>query len=483
LRDMYNTVAFAGLVILVINPYALFDISFQLSFVGLLSIIFITPRLLSLFPSPPSHPPLLHRVLAQLRSFIAVTVAASLGTMPLIIFHFHRVSVIALAANLVVVPILGILAIPLGMAVVFIAPFSSILALPFLHAAGFLADGSIALVRFFASVPYGSTWVSAPRLWEIIVAYVFIFAVVRLIEIRGTPHGQVRKVYIIVACFAALTLFVNSLYVEYKARNRGIMTVTAIDVGQGASALVVGPHGGALLIDGGGFYDDRFDIGRYVVAPYLRQKGISTLEAVVLTHPHPDHFAGLTYILEHFTVRSFWTNGHRTEGEPFARLMETVARKAIPVEALHEGSAPREIDGISIRVFNPSALRLAEDANDASLVTLFTFRGTEVLFCGDISAAVEERIITNHPEVRATVLFVPHHGSRHATSPKFLDTVRPRIAVVSAGRANVFGLPHPETIRRLRQRGIAIYRTDLHGAITLDIHDDERITVRHFRLP
>lgn len=483
IKDMYNTIAFAALVILVISPYALLDISFQLSFVGLLSIIYITPRLLSLLPPPPTHPTLIQWFLGRLGAFVSVTTAASLGTMPLIIFHFNRISTISLAANIAVVPILGILAIPLGMAVVFLTPLSPTLSYPFLHAAGFLADLSVSIVAFFASLPHGSLCVPSPALWVTALMYAAILSVVRLMDFRASPFGKIRGVYLSLGIVSLSLITAYYLTVYYTKESDGLMTVTAIDVGQGSSVLIETPQGGAILIDGGGFYDDRFDVGRYVVAPFLCHRKISAFDAVILSHPHPDHFAGLTYIMEHFDVHAFWTNGDKSAAEPFARLMETLGRKGIPVRLIDAGSPVAEIGGLSLRILNPSSPRSNEDINDASIVVDLRYGGQNVLVCGDISASVEACIIKAHPDLRADVLVVPHHGSRHGSSEAFLDTVKPKIAVVTVGKTNIFGLPHTETIERLAKRGIKVLRTDLHGAITIKMDGGTFIDVSHFRLP
>ncbi|MDD5168455.1 MAG: ComEC/Rec2 family competence protein, partial [Syntrophales bacterium] len=258
--------------------------------------------------------------------------------------------------------------------------------------------------------------------------------------------------------------------------------------GQGASTLIRFPGEKVILVDGGGFYGNAFDVGRYVVAPYLWHERISTIHTVVLTHPHPDHLNGLLYILENFNVREVWTNGAPAEGDTGDAFEEIIERRKILRRCLSGRTGPMEIDGVTIEWLNPfEPLGKDEDdtasfdeTNDSALVMRLTYKDVHCLMPSDISSSIEEDIIRRKPDMRSPILLVPHHGSRRSSSDAFLNSVKPRIAVLSVGKDNPFRLPHPDTLARYRSRGIPILRTDLHGAVTIET-DGDRIDVRSFK--
>ncbi|MCK9390893.1 MAG: DNA internalization-related competence protein ComEC/Rec2 [Syntrophales bacterium] len=494
-RDLYNTLAMAALIILLVYPPALFDVSFQLSFAAVLAILLITPRLTALIPkpepvpgSPFSLPVLCGKGLYAFALFIIVSVSAMLGTMPLIAFYFNRVSVISLLANIIIVPILGILAIPVSMATIFFLPFSSLVSAFFLDIAGTLVMISLALNNFFASLPWAAFYLTTPSLLELLFFYVFLYGLTRrlahLSSENGTDndHGNTSFLNRLRSCptwihymLAASVIFfcLDAVYLHQKNSNRGDFTATAIDVGQGSSILVRFPGDQIMLIDGGGFINSTFDVGKYIVAPYLWHERLNSIDIVVLTHPHPDHLNGLPFILDNFPVREVWINGEISGSEEYLRFQDIIKSKGLLQRSMNAGNNPVVIDGVRIEFFNPPGpvSRQEEETtftetNDESLVMRMTYGEVSFLFPGDISAMTEERLASDSRKLRSQLLFVPHHGGRTSTSEAFLQRVRPQTAIISVGADNLFRLPHPDVLKRLNQRGAITYRTDLHGAVT-----------------
>jgi competence protein ComEC len=260
--------------------------------------------------------------------------------------------------------------------------------------------------------------------------------------------------------------------------------VTFMDVGQGDAILVEFPKGTKMSIDGGGLYDDRFDIGKQVIAPVLWNKKIRRLDHVVLTHPDPDHVKGLNFILSHFSVDQFWESGFPSQSEPYLELEKTLWEKRIPRLSQNEsGSSPPEIAGVRLSVLNP-ALPAGPGfprgpANNQSLVLKLDFKNVTILLTGDIEREAEYRILRAGHSVRAKVMKVPHHGSFSSSSEAFLDQVKPVYAILSVGERRVGRLPHPEVLKRYEERGIRIFRTDRDGAVTVTT-DGEGIDVQTY---
>ena len=499
-RELYNTLAMAALLILLIYPPALFDVSFQLSFAAVLAILLITPVLTALIPKPKPATGSPYRLTALCSKglyafalFIIVSLSAMLGTMPLIAFYFNRFSVVSLLANIVIVPILGILAIPVSMATIFFLPFSPMLSAFFLDVAGTLVMISLALNDYFASLPWAAFYLTTPSLPELLFFYVFLYCVIKVIAHIIGHNNIINKsntnesknksfVYKLGSCpiwihytIAASVLFLclDMLHLHQKNSNRVDFTATAIDVGQGSSILVRFPGDQTMLIDGGGFINSSFDVGKYIVAPYLWHERINRIDIVVLTHPHPDHLNGLPFILDNFPVREVWTNGEVSGLEEYIRFHEIIKNKRIVRHIKTAGNSPIVIGGVKIEYLNPPGfLNRKEDeatfteTNDGSLVMRMTYGEVSFLFPGDISFFTEERLASAPRELRSQLLLVPHHGGRTSSSEAFLQRLRPQAAIISVGADNPFRLPHPDALKRLKQRKVTTYRTDLHGAVT-----------------
>ena len=487
-RDLYNSLVLAALIILVISPPSLFDVSFQLSFMAVWAILFITPRLTMMIPDGRREEMPRYRVWAvkiyqNIIMFLIVSLSATLGTLPLIVFYFNRVSTVVLLSNLFIVPILGIIAIPVCSAIIIAAPLSHGLALVFLHISSFLVKVSISMVDFFASFPGSSFFLGTPTFIEISAYYLFLIVAVKLIDAWKKKEGDSAEsksfpsaFQLRLAAAALAVLFaIDALYLYMKDRGNINLVVTAIDVGQGSSALLRLPGGKKILVDGGGIYDNNFDIGKYVVAPFLWYERIRHIDIVVLTHPHPDHLNGLIYVLSNFNVNEVWTNGETAEGDTYKDFMKIVNEKNITHRIMSERVGNIRFNNVTISILNPTGTielendvsRRFDKTNNDAIVMMIAMGDVRVLLPADISEPSEMRIIDAHKDIRSQILFAPHHGGFTSSTVPFLDRVQPEIAVISCGRDNVYNDPHPDVLTRYFRRGTRVLRTDVNGAINI----------------
>jgi competence protein ComEC len=241
-----------------------------------------------------------------------------------------------------------------------------------------------------------------------------------------------------------------------------------------------------MLIDGGGLREDRFDIGKNVIAPFLWKKKIRRIDTLVLTHPDQDHLKGLNFIASQFSVDQFWDNGFQTDSEPYLQLKKILEEKKIKIHSLNEETPSQIMNGVEISFPNPPVwnatqrkVRSLLDLNNASLVMKLRFKNVSVLLTGDIGKEAEERILRKGYLLKSDVLKIPHHGSSSSSSPLFLERVKPTYAILSVGERNIGRLPHPEVLKRYQQLGSRILRTDKHGAIIV-ITNGENIEIKTF---
>ncbi|MDI6775928.1 MAG: DNA internalization-related competence protein ComEC/Rec2 [Syntrophales bacterium] len=498
-RDLYNTLALAAFIILVVFPHSLFDISFQLSFTAVAAILFITPRLVLLIPKgKPEEKGISfsRKVFKGIFLFIMVSLSATLGTAPLIAFYFNRVSSISLLANIIVVPLLGMIALPVSMAIILTAPISPTLTTVLVKISSFLVKISVSLTDFFASLPGSSFFISTPTFTEMTAYYLLLVAMVKLTDTWKERNGEskerepIRKRLWLGFALAVLVIFfvVDGIYLYAKDIYTDDLKVTSIDVGQGSSTLVRFPGGKKMLIDGGGFADNGFDIGKYVLAPFLRHERIKKVDTVVLTHPHPDHLGGLIYILENFAVREVWANGEVSGTDAYKDFMKIIREKKIHYRLVSEETPEEKIGNILLRILNPKhpivggndRFQGFDVTNNNALVLKLTYGNCSFLLPADISEPSETRLIIEGKDIRSQVILVPHHGGFLSSTFPFLARVRPEIAIISCGADNIFRLPHSDVLKRYEMLGAKIYRTDRDGAITITT-DGRRLETKVFK--
>lgn len=486
-KDLYHTLAIAGLIILAVAPEALFDISFQLSFVSVLAILYITPRLNNFIQHQNLPlPPWLQSPFRYVYMTMMVCIAATLGTLPLTVFYFDRVSLVTIAANLIAVPLLGTLTLALAMFFILSAFFSEAIAGYFVQLASFTTRISVEIINHLAGFSWSSFSLSKPSLMEIILFYLLIFFAVQwLDELRKRKnrlHFSSRRFAFInyALIFIVFIIGANAAYLTLRDRLSRDLTVTVIDVGQGNSALLQLPKGKNILIDGGGFSKSSFDVGKGIVAPFLHKQRIRRIETVVVSHPHPDHLLGLIYLLSHFNVEEIWKTTLPVAPDIYPEWESAIKKNRIKTCLLNNTAGEKNVNGVRIKILWPpgnlhqSGSKVShEEENDLSMVIKITYGSVSFLFPGDISSSVENFLVRSGADLKSDVLIVPHHGSRHASSAEFIRTVGCRYAVVSAGKSNVFRHPHPSVLQRYRQAGVCIFRTDYDGAVTFktDGHD------------
>jgi competence protein ComEC len=467
--DLLNSLALAALILLLLSPDSLFLPSFQLSFLAVWAIGYLLPRILKPASDQAGNKPsLIRRGVFYLWSTFCVSLVCQLATGPVVAWWFHQVSLIGLISNLILVPLTGVLATPIGLLALLFAPISSPLSSLLFWIMHLMLQWTLWLTRFFADLPLAFLVVPRPGYEEM---GFFYLTIVLLFNWRKIP----RPAWLISLSMLGTVLFFFSpqIMVFFSPPFRA----TFLDVGHGSSILIEFPKGEKMLIDGGGSFNPEFDLGERVVGPFLWAKKITRLDIVVLTHPHPDHLNGLPFILSKFKVKKIWLNGQRADSEAFHNLEALIQEKKIP-EVYPAPGWEQLISDVRVEVLNSPVGNSSKERsgsftwhsqNNDSLVLRLSYKDHHMLLPADVEAETEKSLLNRKGSLKSEVLQVPHHGSLSSSTIPFIDAVQPTYAVISARPSLRLPLPRPEVIRRYQERGVTLFRTDQEGAMLCDL--------------
>ena len=411
---MQNLWCLAAFARLAMAPGDLTDASFHLTYAGAGALLFIGPHLFR-------------------RRWMGHAAAAEIAITPLTLFHFHQYT---LGGSLVTVAMSPLILAMLVASMVACAFPPALAVVGLLHRLCSTLN-SAGMAGVFAAPPAG------------VLISCGASAMLALAMLRGRRRAVVLAALLLVPSTAAM---VRSSARRSVANPR----VTFFDVGQGdAIAIRSGAH--TMLVDGGP--------GK-IVLPLLADEGIRRIDAIVLTHAHPDHCDALPDVVTQFDVGTVWISPRRFTGGCAARLLTACASSRTPIRFIRDGAAFDVGEFTMVAHVADQTFRRAKE-NNASVVLRAEAHGRRFLFTGDIEREAE--LYFADRDLAADVLKVAHHGSRSSTSGPVLDAVEPRIAVISCGRRNLFGHPHPTVLGALRERRITIWRTDIHGQIDVEI--------------
>ncbi|WP_227934897.1 DNA internalization-related competence protein ComEC/Rec2 [Alkalihalobacillus deserti] len=447
---------------LFIKPFALFHLGFQLSFLISFGLIISIPMIQKRYPN-------------RYIQLLSVTLLSQVLSFPLLLLHMFELSMLAIPLNLIYIPIITVFVLPLTLLSFMLSFFISsafnypLLLLefifPFIHE----------LLRKSAEFRFSSFVVGKPSMLLVFAYYLCVFFGCLMWE-KGTRGWWIKPMAIL---SILLIVQVSSPYVDSRTK------VTMIDVGQGDSILIEFPFRKAIyLIDTGGtisFSDEDwrkrrkpFEVGADVVVPTLKARGINQIDRLILTHGHLDHIGGAMALSKAFNIKEVNYSQGVVEGEFERELLTEFARKQTKIRFVKEGVSWKDA-GATFVVLSPSGME--QGLNERSIVLVLEVEGINFLFTGDLEESGERRLISTYPNLQIDVLKAGHHGSRTSTTEAFLNHINPRLVLISAGRRNRFGHPHPEVVERIEDRGIPLLRSDLEGAIELTI-EKQKIEVK-----
>lgn len=491
-RDWPTTLALAAMVILIWNPLQIYHPGFQLSFAATWGILYLGPLLSNVFDVfLRGLPGNTGRLAAQA---LAIPLAAQLATIPLVAWYYNLISPVSIPANLLAVPLTGLIMV-FGLLAAFLGMIWLPLAALVNVSTSVVLDIFFKVVAFMQCLPGAVIYLSTPPVIVAAAWYGGLLAAVRVCSDHCSPSARLLfKRWAPVG--AALAVVLVLIWWPWNRGHK--MTVHFIDVGQGDSILVQTPGRKNILIDTGGRpgeFNTGTGTGDQVVEPYLRRIGVQRIDILVLTHPHEDHCGGAVSLVKRFPVEmalvshscidalnkeqpvddiSAFSGAARSsseEGVPFAYtgLLESMNVRGIPVEAVASGDKIKLESDLNIEVLSPGETQLIEsgtDANNNSLVIKIAYGRRSFIFMGDAELEEQKELLRGDADIRADILKVPHHGSRSLLE-ELLERVEAETAVISVGAHNTFGHPAQTTLEMLNYAGTRVYRTDTDGAVII----------------
>ncbi len=463
-----TNIAIAALILLAAHPMSIASASFQLSFAAVISIALLYPEARNLFTAPPAQgrvSVLGNRLLAGL----AISVAASVGTLPLLLLHFNRFSLLSPLSTLLIEPFLCFWALPLGLLGCLAIPLSPALAVFILNTGGIGLTAADRLSGWLARIPFICLRLPTPTWPEIALFYLTLI---------GFGLRRRHRLALPMSLLAALGLVgvtAGSMLNRIASQD---CRVTVLDVGHGAAALLELPHGHAILIDGGSYQGERFDVGERVIAPFLWRRRVLRLDAVVVSHPHSDHYNGLPFVLRNFHPAVLWVNGSPGGGPEYKALLKEAAGLGIAVR-VPTATVPLYQEGMTRLTSLADPLsrlpasrhqgweRPGSDENRHSLVLRLDCGRRAFLFPADIDAVREGQLERTEAERLAVdVLVAPHHGSVDAMGEGFRRATSPSYLVISAGASRGGAAERPAVLEPWRAAGVSILTTAEEGTIS-----------------
>jgi competence protein ComEC len=476
--DILNSLAAACFIILLWNPKELFDPSFQLSFGSIAAIVIISPAIDRLFGlEAKGRLSGSDKARFYFMKSVSVSMAAWIGVAPVVSFYFNMTSPVSVIANLVVIPAISLVMV---MSLIFLSvgPFSS-----FFAAASALCIQSASASLFWinhllSEVPLAYFRTPAPSAPFLLSFYLLLalFIMPKPIIFR---RMKIESKHILI-----LTLLIANIFIwqGYFASFGKILKMDILDVGSADAILVRFPGKGVMLVDAGTGGKDRFDAARAVVAPFLWNRGLRRIDAVVVTHPHADHLGGVPYILNNFEVGCVIDNGAGFDGrEALERdYLGIIKKKNIPRIRAREGDTIEGFSGVKIFVLNPPGSEDGSDPNRSSIVMKIVYGRSSALLCGDLSGEAIEKILSYGKFLKSDIFKVPHHGGSFGGEERvaaLFNAVAAGACMVSSGEGN---RPDRAVNNMLKASNFISYETKKDGAINVFL-DGKSFSVKVYR--
>ncbi|QPJ66652.1 MAG: DNA internalization-related competence protein ComEC/Rec2 [Candidatus Nitrohelix vancouverensis] len=510
-KNAFNALLLVAIALLAHNPESLFDAGFQMSFLAVAFILYVLSLIMNLseldavdrmgetmslldrlrprIPEDGEAPQAFivkERVILFFVASALFSITAILATLPVVLHHFHRISISGFLLNPILTPLASLL-IPFSLASALIVSALSFLGDILFAPIHWLAALFTSIPQWVAGLPGAFLYWPTPKPAWPLLYYAFLLGALSLVLRQRTSrtlnpsensaHKIWKQLGRTLWIGAGVLTVAGFLFPRFPAATIDPLEITLLDVGQGESIFIRFPDDQTLLIDGGGFYKNSLDIGKAVVAPFLWSQGYRRLDAIAATHRDNDHISGLESILDLIPVHNLLTldNAAWQSEARIQKLIEKAERKGTQIKSLQTGQA-MTFGEARLTLLHPtsefmdrydSSPQNSHASNNRSLVFKLEYRKFSMLLTGDIENDAERFMLSRKAPLRSDILKAPHHGSRFSSSPEFIRATQASVVLFSSGYLNWAKHPHRETLARYEAFGTRVYRTDRDGAIRI----------------
>ena len=455
-NNFYKSIIIAFIVLLLINPYNLYNVGMWLSFLGTIGIVLFKNPIKILFFRK-------YKKAIKFLDFFLVSFSAQIMIIPVILYNYNQLSFTFFIPNFFISYLIG--------PIIFLGYITIIIPIkiPFIIKIEELLIKIVFIIANICSkIPFSNISVETPHLVVVILYYVFIFYIIvyytrnkfyflRQFLLKKIPK-QIKR---IISIYLIVIVIFNISFDDN-------LKVFFVDVGQGDCTVIITPEGKNIIIDGGEDFEGK------IVYPYLLDRGITNINYMIISHFDSDHIGGLFSVLENLKVDKVIISKQLRMSENYYRFEDIVRKKNIKTIVVKKGDIIKIENNILLDILWPNSTNVIEenDLNNSSIVCKIHYKEFSILFTGDIEEAAESTIIEqyeNTNSLRSTVLKIAHHGSKTSSTQKFIERVSPQIALIGVGKNNKFGHPNESVIKILNNYNIKIYRTDQTGEISIEV--------------
>lgn len=441
-NDIINSVCVSMIIILIDNPYNLINVSFQLSYGGVIGIVLLNNRYLELLKRI--------NIREKLANKISVILSAQTMIIPIMILQYNTLSCSFLIANILTADIIGMIII-MGFLTLFISFVSIKVSNCFAIIVSVLIKSLIKIAEICAELPLSKILIVTPSMITVILYYVVVLMSAnvsknKIQEFIKKHYANIRK-FLLISIIIIVLVYICS----YVQRN---LKIYFIDVGQGDSSLIITPNNKKILIDGGGSETNTstYDVGEDTLVPYLLDRKISKLDFIMISHFDADHCGGIIAVLNSIKVKNIIISKQIEENNNFKTIINIAKNKKVNIIVVKKGDVINVDNNVEIKILYPENKLYFDDLNNNSIVAKLIYYKFSILFTGDIEKIAENKIIqTDRANLKSTVLKVAHHGSKTSSVEEFLLYVKPKMALIGVGKNNKFGHPNIDVIDRLER--------------------------------
>ena len=505
--DIWNNMAIALLIQIILNPYIIFDVGVQLSYGGVIGIVAfnkivtnqieqlsnkIREKFANLIKGKNKKNEIIkiqnyedkkeiankswnlcESICNYIKESISVTISANIVIIPIMMYTFNTISFSFVISNLIAGAILGIIVL-YAFALIFLYIVLHKFISPLFIILNIMLKILISIAHICSLIPFSKIYVVTPNVVLIIFFYLFLYLLVK----KQNSMILSKKT---IAFFTIAIVILNFIYPVITSK-RDNLEINFIDVGQGDSTLIRVSNK-TILIDGGGSsYGETFDVGEQTLFPYLLDRGINEIDYVIVSHFDSDHCQGLNFVMENMKVKNAIISSLGQESNEYDTFINLAQKQETNLIYVKKGDIIK-MGKATIKILFPDNEPITDnEKNNNALVFKFMWKNISILFTGDIEEKAENKILNlyeeNLEELQSTILKVAHHGSKTSTTKEFLEAVKPQIALVGVGEDNNFGHPNSGVIERLESIGCKIYRTDECGEISFKFKNQISVSTK-----